>query len=178
MIRKIVSVVLALCMLGCCLILSAAAQEPVGRVSLKLNSDVAGHTDADYSAFITVVSGNVRISFHSGGPVYASDYAGTTTDEALVAGRTYYVDYLLEAEDGFALPDAVNEDDIEIECGKGVTVFAKQIVVSHARTDNGFVEDFRGLRIQARVLVDGNEWQRLIGWFYDLILKIRAWSLY
>lgn len=179
MTKKIISVVLALCMLGCCLMLPAAAQEPVGKIRLKLMSDVAGCTEEDYQAFITVVSGNVRCSDHNAGPVSASDYAGTPIiEEPLVAGRTYYVSYLLEAEDGYALPEAISEDDLEIECGKGVTVYAKQIVVSHARTENGFVEDFRGLRIEARVLVDGNVLQRIIGLFHDIILKIRAWSLY
>lgn len=176
--RKIVSVVLVLCMLGC-FMLPAAALEPVGKIRLSLSSDVAGRTEEEYQAFITVVSGNVQCSDHNAGPVSASDYAGTSIiEEPLVAGRTYFVSYLLEATDGCALPDRIEDCDLEIECGKNIEVFAKQIVVSHAKTENGMVEDFRGLRIQARVLVDGNFLQRIIGLFHDIILKIRAWSLY
>ena len=176
--REIVSVVLILCMLGC-FMLPAAALEPVGKIRLSLSSDVAGRTEEEYQAFITVVSGNVRCSDHNAGPVSASDYAGTPViEEPLVAGRTYFVSYLLEATDGCALPDRIEDCDLEIECGKNIEVFAKQIVVSHAKTENGMVEDFRGLRIQAQVLVDGNVLQRIIGLFHDVILKIRAWSLY
>ncbi len=176
--RKIISVVLALCMLGV-FMLPAAAAESVGTVKVALSSDVAGRKEEESQAFITVLSGNVRCSDHNAGPVSASDYAGTPViEEPLVAGRTYYVSYLLEATDGCMLPDRIEDCDLEIECGKNIEVFSKQIVVSHAKTENGMVEDFRGLRIQARVLVDGNFLQRIIGLFHDIILKIRAWSLY
>ncbi|MBR5426908.1 MAG: hypothetical protein IK118_01060 [Clostridia bacterium] len=178
MTKKIISAVLALCLLGCSLALPAAAQEPVGKIVLKLSSDVAGRTEEDYQAFITVVSGNVQSCMRHAGPVYASDYAGTPLQEAFVAGRTYFINYLLEATDGYVLPEKIDDCDLEIEYGKNIEVYSRQIVVSHARTDNGFVEDFRGLRIQARVLVDGNVLQRIIGLFHDIIIKIRAWSLY
>ena len=44
--------------------------------------------------------------------------------------------------------------------------------------EDGTVTVEKGLRIQARVVVDGRLFQRITGFLYDIYLKIRAWSLY
>ncbi len=176
--KRILSVLLLLCMVACAVRFNAGAHTPAERISLTLRSDVAGRTEADYTAFITVNSGGVRYSFHNEGPVFTADYAGTVTYAPLTAGRTYYVDYLLEAADGYTLPDTLGLNDLDISCGKGVTVYGASVVSARERISDGGFETFRGLRIQAKVLVDGSPFQRILGWFQDLILKIRAWSLY
>ena len=175
--KKILSLLLAACLLGCCL-LPAFAAEPVGKVSVRLNSNIAGCTRADYEQMFEIVSGNVVYSFRSSGPVSISDYAGTPEYAHMTAGRTYYLDYVLDAAEGYEFPEKLADEDLEIECGEGVRVYNKSIVVGPYREENGEIVRYKGLRIQASVVVDGNVIQRIIGFFTDMILKIKAWSLY
>ena len=177
--KKALSVVLAVCILCGCFMISAFAEDkPMGTVRVRLNSNVAGKTESDYADFIEILSDNAVYRFSGAGPVSVSDYAGTPENGKLVAGRRYSVSYCLDAADGYVLPDALNDGDIEIECGKNVTVYAKQIVSANYRTDDGEFVPYRGLRIVASITVDGNIIQRLFGMIHDLILKIQAWSLY
>ena len=177
MLRKTLSLIIAGLML--CFILLPAAAADVGPVSVKINSNLAGKTENDVDAFIEIKSGNVVLRAIHGGPVSVADYAGTAYfDEALVAGRTYDITYCLCPADGYELPEKLAEGDLEIECGKNVSVFQKTIAVGHDRNDDGTFNDDREIMIRAKVTVDGNAFQRVIGWFYDLILKIKAWSLY
>ena len=177
MIKKSLCVMLALCSLLCC-IMPAAAQSETGVISVKLRSDIAGVTAEETEKLIELKSDNVVYSYESGSPVSLHDYAGTVCFDAAVAGRKYSVDYLLEAADGFTLPDRLESGDIDIECGKGVRVITSDIVSAKKRTEAGDFYTFRGLRIIAEVTVDGNIFERIAGFFYDLYLKIRAWSLY
>ena len=178
MLKKTLSVLIAGLIL-CAILLPATAAADVGPVSVKINSNLAGKTANDVDAFIEIKSGNVVLQAIHGGPVSVSDYAGTAYfDEALVAGRTYDITYCLCAADGYELPEKLADGDLEIECGKNVSVFQKSIAVSHDRNDDGSFQDDREILIRAMVLVDGNAFQRVIGWFHDLILKIKAWSLY
>lgn len=175
--KKTLSVLLATCLLAACL-LPAFAAAPVGKVSIRLSSDIAGCTRADYAQIFEIVSGNVVYSFHSDSPVLISDYAGTGEYAHMTAGRTYFIEYMLEAADGCELPDAFPDGDVEISCGKGVTVLAQQIVTATIRNADGEYEPFKAFCIQAKVVVDGTAIQRIIGLFTDLILKIKAWSLF
>lgn len=172
--KKPLSLVLALLLLGCCCGLGAAAAA-VGPVRVKLNSDVAGCSAADYTKFMELQSDNVTWSFFSGAPVSVSDYAGTSTSAALTAGRTYYVTCLLEAASGCALPAA---DDVVVTCGSGVTVLAKQIVSTDYRTADGSFAHFTGLQISAKLTVDGNVLQRVVGRLLDIVARLRAWQPY
>ena len=101
--------VLALVLLCGCLLLPVHAESSVGAVKLRLRSDVAGYACSDYTRFMEIVSGNVIYNTRSAGPVYASDYGGTSDHGKLVAGRTYYVSYVVQAADGYALPDKIDE---------------------------------------------------------------------
>ena len=177
MTKRILSLAVAVCIAFCC-VLPAFAAEDAGKISVKLNSNLAGLTAADAEKFIEIKGGNVVYSTHGDGPVSVSDYSGTHVNEALVAGRTYYIDYVLTAADGYTLPDSVSDGEVEIECGDGVRVITSQIVSAREKTDGIFIETFRGLRIYATVKVDGNIFQRIIGFIYDMIIKARAWSLY
>ena len=177
--KRTISILLVICaVLGC--IMPAFAQESTGgKISLRINSDIAGLTEKDAEKLIEIKGGNVVYSTRGDGPVSINDYAGTHTAEPLAAGRTYNIYYTLTAADGSTLPDSLIEKDLEIECGKGVTVISSQIVTAKEKTEDGiFIENFRGLMIYAVVKVDGNVFQQIYGFIYDLILKIRAWSLY
>ena len=178
MTKRISSILLSLYILFCCCLLPIAAQNEIGVIRMKLNSDIAGQTYQNVDKLIELQTNNVVFSEREGGPVYISDYAGTADSGSLVAGRTYYVYYLLTAGDGYTLPDRLTDGDVEITCGKGVSVIATQIVKATMKTENGIAETFRGLQVYARVVVDGNIFQRVIGYLHDMILKIRAWSLY
>ncbi len=174
MLRKAISVLLALCALCWCA-LPAAAQRETGKIAVKLNSDIAGATRRDTDRLIELKTDNVVLSTRGDGPVYTADCAGTVEYGELKAGRTYDVYYCLTAADGYTLPETLKDGDVEIECGKGVSVISTQIESLNDREGNTI---YRGIRIYAVVTADGSVFQRVIGYFYDLILKIKAWSLY
>ena len=174
--KKVFPVLLALCLICGCLLPPVYAETPTGTISVRLRSDIAGCTRNDYRSLIEILSDNVVYSNGVGGdPVLIADSAGNTEYAHLAAGRTYYLHYLLEAAPGYVLPDA---PDVRTSCGKGVSVTAVSVVSVNVRTDEGESLPFRGLEIQAKVVVDGNVLQRIMGFFTDLILKIKAWSLY
>ena len=177
MTKRVFSVLLAVFMICCC-VLPAFARSELGTVRVKLNSDVAGYTENDVAQFIEIQSDNVVSGRRDGGPVFVADYSGTPEFGALVAGRTYFIDYALVAAEGFVLPDKLEDGDVEIKCGKGISVYHTAIVSGPYRDEAGEMHDYKGLRIQAKVVVDGNVFQRVIGVIHDVILKIRAWSLY
>ncbi len=177
MVKKSVSLILAVCSL-CCLLLPAAADN-TGVISVKISSDIAGLTENDAEKLIEIKSPGIIYSARGDGPVSFSDYAGTSFDGELTAGRVYYIDYMLTAAEGYTLPDKIEEGDIDIECGRGVKVISAQIVTAKIREgDTAEFTEFRGLKIFAEVTVDSNIFQRIAGFIYDMILKIRAWSLY
>ena len=178
MLKKGLSVLLVLCIFCGCM-LPAAGAGKIGTIRLKLNSDIDGLTERHYEKVIEIKSDNVVYTKRSAGPVSFSDYAGTPVQGAVKAGREYTVHYLLDAAEGYALPDDPDELDVEIECGKGVKVISKQIVSARERDESGnFVVTYRGLMIYASIVVDGSVFQRMIGRIHDIIIKIRAWSLY
>ena len=175
--KKTVAVLLALIAVLCC-VQPAAALQQTGVIRVRLNSDIAGLTENNAKKLIELKTDNVVYRAEHGGPISISDYGGTMEQGTLVAGRTYYFYYMLQAADGYELPDALNDGDVEIECGKGVTVINTSITRGHYRNDDGTFDDVKGLMIYAAVVVDGNVVQRIIGVIHDVILKIKAWSLY
>ncbi len=178
MIKKITSALLAFTVICCCLIPAFGANIEFGTISLKLNSDIAGYKSSDVEKLIEIKSENVKLDTKNDEPVYVADYAGTVDTGAFVAGRTYNVYYYLVAADGYTLPEKLNDGDVTIECGKGVTVYSVDIVSGKYKQDDGSFETYRGVFVYAGVVVDGNIFQRIVGFFHDLILKIKAWSLY
>ena len=178
MLKRTMSALLAVCLLCCCL-LPAAAAKPTGRIALKLNSDVAGCLYLNSDNFIEILSDNVILDPDRNAPVSVSDYAGTVNFCPLEAGRTYYVSYELVAADGYELPEKLNDGDVQIECGKGVTVLSTQITRKSVRGDDGVIDNAKGLLIRSKIVVDSNRfYKRVFGFLYDIYLKIRAWSLY
>ena len=95
------------------------------------------------------------------------DYAFTLTHEDSATGERYEV----VAEGTVLGRPAVGWLDVRFDCDKGAEVISYNIT-------RGGKDDLRALNIMAVVKVDGNLFQRIIGWLYDRYLKARAWSLY
>lgn len=172
---------MAACLLLTCL-LPAAAQTEEGPISLRVNSDVAGCTKKDYEQIVEILSPQVTYYYGAsadGIPIHIANYAGGTEHAHMEAGRNYAVTCVLQAAEGYTLPETLSDGDVVFDCGKGVdVVYCK--VVEIRRPDSAEEENprTRALKIVANVVVDGTVLQRVIGWFRDVILKIRSWSLY
>ncbi len=176
--KKLISVTLALILLCGCLLLPAGAARELGPVHVKLNSDVAGCGEAQYAQIFEILSGNVTYGQKHGEPVSISDYVGRPLEGAMEAGRTYNVSCLLDAAEGFEMPESLPEGAVTVDCGKGVTVYHIAVVYGKYRQADDSYEIYRGIRINATVVVDSSTMQRVIGWLKDTILKIRMWQLY
>ena len=176
-IKRITAAALLLCVLFCAPTQAAGLSE-IESVAVKLRSDLAGATEDEYDRCIELQSDNVVFTSRGDGPVSVSDYSGDMEQSPLVAGRTYYIDYTLEAADGYELPDNSAPVDVKAECEDGVTVIYSRNVSANIRQKDGSFKLYKGLQITARVVVKGNIFERIIGFFYDIYLKIRAWSLY
>lgn len=177
--KKLLCAALAACLLLTCLLLPAAAQTEEGPISLRLNSDIAGCTRMDVDKLIEIRSPQVTWYPYGDSPIYITNYVGYGEFAHMDAGRTYGITYTLVAADGYTLPEELAEGDVVFDCGKGVdVVYCK--VVEIRRPDSAEEENprTRALKIVANVVVDGTVLQRVIGWFRDVILKIRSWSLY
>ncbi len=141
---------------------------------LHLRSDLDGVRPEEYTRFAEIESGVLDFNTVTRtDPVYVSDYAGTAlsdTDE-MKAGREYVVYCDLFPVNGFVLPETKEELDVQFDCGKGVRVITWNVT-------RGGKDGLRVVNVMAAVKVDGNLFQRIIGWIYDRYLKLRAWSLY
>jgi len=177
MLKKTISVLLILCALACCLI-PAFAESDAGVISVRLKSDVAGCTYRDSGNFIEILSDNVILDPKRDAPVSVSNYAGTPERCPVEAGRSYDVNYELVAAEGYTLPAVLDDSNVKIEHGKNITVWSIQRVTANKRNEDGEWVRSEGLLIRATVVVDGNVFQRVFGYLYDVYLKIRAWSLY
>ena len=175
--KKVISVLLGLLIVCSCL-LPAAALQDCGTISVRINSDIAGLTKDDVQKLIELRSDNVKYGIRTSEPVSFSNYAGTSENGKLVAGRTYTAHYYLTAADGYVLPEQLTDSNLVIDCGKGVTVYSKSIVTSNVRLADGSFDETKGIQIYAKIVVDGNFFQRMIGVFYDLFLKVKAFQLY
>ena len=177
MLKKGCAVFLALCAVFC-LLLPAAAESTIDAIKVTINSDIDGVTENDAEKLFTLQSDNVIYWSKISGPLTIADYGGTEVDDELKAGRTYFIHYYMEPAEGFELPDQISDIDLQIDCGKGVTVINTAIIASHVRLEDGTFDDTRGVSVYARVVVDGNVLQRITGLIHDVVLKIKAWSLY
>ncbi len=173
--KKTVSAVLAAILLLFSL-LPAAAQPEADVISLRLHSDVAGCTAADAARLIEILSPQVAYRT-DGSTVRISNAAGGGEYAHMDSGRSYYIVYTLSAAPGYQLPETLSENDISIECGKGVSLISFG-VVELAVPSGGKDARERVLRIYANVVPDGSVFQRIVGFIKDVILKIRSWQLY
>ena len=175
--KKTVSLLLIVCLLLGCLAAPAAAEPEKSVISLRLRSDVAGCTSRDADELAEILSPQV-VWYRGSSPVSIANYAGGAEHAHMEAGRSYSVTYLLEAAEGYTLPETLSDGDLSLECGKGVAVVERAVTeMYNGNTDGGEAPRTRVLRIIAKVVVDGSPMQRIIGWFRDLILKIRSLQL-
>ncbi len=173
MMKKTISFLLAAVLLFSLLVPVLAADAGNPTTVIHLRSDLDGMKTADYERFAEIESDVLDFNTVTrADPVYASDYGGTglKVTEELKAGREYVVYYDLYPINGFELPETSEELDLQINCDKGVRVIRYAITRGN--------KDMRMVNIMAVVIVDGNIFQRVIGWLYDRYLKARAWSLY
>lgn len=177
--KKLLSLTLIVCvLLGSLLPLASAQTEAEEPIRLRLNSDVAGCTERDVEEIIEILSPQVAYYEANSCPVSIANYAGGSEYAHMEAGRSYAITYTLQAAEGYELPEEISEDDVVFECGKGVTVlYCKVVQMQIPNPDPHVDERVRVLRIIAKVVVDGNVMQRIIGWIRDIILKIRSWQL-
>ena len=177
MMKKVCSLLLAAVMLlATGMLVPVSAVEGDTSIRLHLRSDLDGVKPQEYTKFAEIDS--LVADFNTvtrNDPVYVSDYAGTAVpdDRPLKAGREYEVDYDLFPKGGFVLPETADGLDIQFTSDSGVRVM--HIAVTHGLPGEG---DTRAIHITAVVVVDGNIFQRIVGWLYDRYLKARAWSLY
>ena len=175
--KKTICILLtAVMLLMTAMLVPASAEEADTSIKLHLRSDLDGLTTQDYTQFVDIDSDVLDFNTVTRkDPVYASDYAGTSLSDSkpLKAGREYEIDYDLFPKGGYVLPETAEELDVEFECDKGVRVI--DTAVTYGLPGEG---DTRAVHIMAVVVVDGNIFQRIIGWLYDRYLKARAWSLY
>lgn len=173
MMKKTISFLLAAVLLFSALVPVSAAEGVDPTIRMHLRSDLDGMKPADYTMFAEIDSDAMDFNTVTrSNPVSVSDYSGTPlmdTDE-LKAGREYVIYYDLYPKDGFVLPQTKEELDIRFDCDKGVRVIHYNITRGSG--------DHRMVNIMAVVIVDGNLFQRIIGWIYDRYIKARAWSLY
>ena len=174
--KKTISVLLV-CLFAVSTILCMPAHAATNEViTLHLKSDLDGVKPDEYEKFADVNCDIVVFDTREGKePVYASDFAGSMYTDALKAGRTYSVYYVFIPANGYELPEKLDENNLKIECDKGVTVYDCAITSDPSREQP---EEQHAVRIFAQVKVDGNIFQRIFGRLYDIYLKIRAWSLY
>ena len=177
MVKKTISVLLALCAVFCMLLPGFSAAQ-TGPVSITVHGDIAGCTEKDLEKLITINSGNIVYWTHGSRPVTIAEYAGGSPEGAVEPGRSYYIHYTFEAADGYELPETVSGDWLTIACDKGVTLISADVVNISVAQGNPRGGTVRGLRIYAQVVAQGNIFQRILGWIKDIYDKIRAWSLY
>ncbi|MCR4615422.1 MAG: hypothetical protein K5756_04660 [Clostridiales bacterium] len=176
--KKAISILFALIFALSVLTLPASAKSAdavqYAKISAVFHSDIAGITDKDYDRLVDLSGGDlkfreafneVRVTVH--------DCVGKTYEGVLKPGRTYEISYEFIAEDGYELPKDVKKNDEGFVCGKGCTVYSCQYISNVAPNTSGPL-----LYVTTGVLVDCNVFQWIFGKIADLILEIRAWSLY
>ncbi len=179
--KKTISLTLAVVFLLGCLLPMASALPECGQISLRLHSDIAGCTEKDVDQIMEILSPQVigYVNKSGNGPIDIANYAGGPEYAHMEAGRSYTITYMLTAAEGYELPEELADGDVVFDCGKGVDVVYCKVASMHVSNPDPHVDErIRVLRIMANVVVDGNPLQRVIGWFRDIILKIRSWQLY
>ena len=177
--KKMLSAALAACILLACLLPAAARAEADGPITLRINSNIAGRTETDYEQIVEILSPQVTYYNDRNNAVSIANCAGGSEYAHMEAGRSYAVTCTLKAADGYTLPETLSDGDVAIECGKGAKVAYCKVAEMHVPNPDPRVDErVRVLRIIATIVVDGNPIQRIIGWFKDVILKIKSWQLY
>ena len=175
--KKLISVLLVLSVMLCCLAPLAMAEPECGTIRIRLNSNVAGCTEQDVDKLIELLSPQVTWYNNPSNPVSIANAAGGAEHAHMEAGREYAITYMLKAADGYELPAELADGDVEFECGEGVTVIYCKIAEMHVPGGDKYART-RAIRIIAKVIPDYTFMQRIIGIIKDIILKIRSWQLY
>ena len=172
--KKVIAVITAiLIMIPAFSFGSYAAEDK--KIVIELRSDIASMTCDDYRSFALIKSDNIVFDeTQRSDPLILTDCVGNIYTGKMKAGRTYSIWYTFYAADGFEIPDEMNDDTIEIICGKGVNAFWYGKTVGTGKDG----ERLYSLSVWTDVRVDGNFFQNIFGRLADLFLKIKSWSPY
>ena len=117
--KKLISLTLAVCVLLGCLLPLASALPEGGPIVLRVNSDVAGCTDKDAEKIIEIRSPQVTYYPNPDKPISIANYAGGGEYAHMEAGRNYAVTCVLQAAEGYTLPETLSDGDVVFDCGNG-----------------------------------------------------------
>ena len=178
--KKTISVLFALFFAFSVFVIPVSADEAAegqnhANISACFHSDIAGLTGEDYDKLADISSGNLEFRVLDGKVrVGIHDCVGTPYNGEFKPGRTYEIDYEFVAAEGYVLPKDFTGDELDFTCDKGCKVYSCRYI------DNlpAHVPQIPLLYVTTEVRVDGNLFQRIIGKIADIILEIRAWSLY
>lgn len=104
--RRILSVTMSVIMLLCMLSISSFAATGVQRADLSINIE-PGMSAADYESYITIETDGLEIGY------FTDDYDiivwhedGYSYEDDFEIGCSYYIEFYLNAEDGYFIPDS------------------------------------------------------------------------
>lgn len=169
--KKCLSVFLAVMFVISAMLLPVNAKEKIDEISVSFSGDLVGLTDKDIDRFKVEISDNITLDDD---PILVADYTGAAYLGEIKPGRTYYIYYDFVAADGYELPDEINEENVSIECGKGVSV------IWFGKTVGPYIDGkpSYGMMFFTKLEAPGNFFQRFFGRIADIFLKIKAWSPY
>lgn len=172
--KKIIALLLStLTLFTACTFFASAKQTE--NISAIFNTDIGGLSYADYDKLCEITSDEIVFNTVSPAPpVFVADYAGNVYLYEMKPGRTYYIEYSFIAADGYELPEKVGIEDFKADYSGICDIYWCGIKTGN--DNNGNIRN--SLSVNAKVTADGTFIQRLIGRIADIILKLRAWSLY
>lgn len=133
-------------------------------VDIRIRSDVQGLTYEQPEQMVDVSAGLVRQN------IQINDYAGNVYLGAMKPGRTYYIQHSFAPENGFTLPEQLDESNTVILCDKGTSVYWYGITTGANNTHYA--------AFHTKVTVQGTPWQMFWGRIVDLWNKMLAWAPY
>ena len=173
--KKVLSMLMAALLMISAVTFPTYAQSRDEKIVIELRSDIAGMTRDDYRDFAVIKSDNIVFDeTERYDPISLTDCVGNYYEGKMKPGRTYSIWYTLYAADGFEIPDEMNDETIEIICGKGTDAYWYGKTVGTGKNGGCLAS----LSIWTEVKVDGNFFQNIFGTLADLFLKIKSWSPY
>lgn len=169
--KKIIAGLLTVLTLFTAISFTASAAKQTENLSVTLRTDIAGLSYGDYEKLYEITTDEIVINTKSEAlPVFIADYAGDVYLYAMKPGRTYYIEYSFIPAEGYEFPESVSLDDFKVDYSGNCDIYWCGVKTGN----NGS----RSVSINAKVVVDGNVIQRIIGRISDIIIKLRSWSLY
>ncbi|MBP9989785.1 MAG: hypothetical protein KBT46_09850 [Ruminococcus sp.] len=172
--KKIIALLLVLTGLISFNVFPVSAEADIAAM-IELNSNISGYTYQDYEKFVEIKSDKIDFYIPKNSDVaLVADYRGSMYLGDLKPGRTYYIYYYFAPNEGYEIPDELNDSNFKIDCGSGCSVVSLRKVAMYY----SFEKTIPLIALDTKVVVDGNIFQKIIGRIQDIILKIKSWSPY